>query len=141
MAPVKSADGSKLHTNLEDIQGRWKEHFCTLLNQQGSADPEACRWLKQRPIREELCEPITVNELAKALRSTRSGKAAGEDGIPAEVLKHGGPSLKAELLKLFNYCLESMALPQDFKDALIVTIYKKKGDRSECGNQRGISLL
>jgi len=34
-----------------------------------------------------------------------------------------------------------MALPQDFNDAIIVTIYKKKGERSECGNHRGISLL
>ena len=31
-------------------------------------------------------------------------------------------------------------LPQDFKDAKIVTIFKK-GDRSQCGNYRGISLL
>jgi len=34
-----------------------------------------------------------------------------------------------------------MALPQDFKDALIVTIYKKKGEGSECGNHCGISPL
>ena len=31
-------------------------------------------------------------------------------------------------------------VPQAWKDANIVTIYKK-GDRTECGNYRGISLL
>ena len=31
-------------------------------------------------------------------------------------------------------------MPQDFKDALIVPIFKK-GDRSQCGNHRGIFLL
>ena len=31
--------------------------------------------------------------------------------------------------------------PQDFKDALIVHIYKCKGDRACCDNHRGISLL
>jgi len=32
-------------------------------------------------------------------------------------------------------------LPQQRKDATIVTIYKKKGDRQVCGNSHGISLL
>ena len=33
------------------------------------------------------------------------------------------------------------AVPQDFKNALIVHIFKKKGDRSVCDDYRGISLL
>ena len=32
-------------------------------------------------------------------------------------------------------------LPQQWKDATIVAIFKKKGDKSVCGNYRGISLL
>ena len=31
--------------------------------------------------------------------------------------------------------------PQQWKDANIVTIYKRKGDRADCGNSHGISLL
>ena len=42
---------------------------------------------------------------------------------------------------MLNSCLEEELLPQDFKDALIVIIYKKKGERSDCGNHRGIALL
>jgi len=33
------------------------------------------------------------------------------------------------------------SVPQDFKDALIVHIYKRKGDRAVCDNHRSISLL
>ena len=32
-------------------------------------------------------------------------------------------------------------LPQQWKDATIVTTYKRKGDKSDCGNSRGTSLL
>ena len=32
-------------------------------------------------------------------------------------------------------------MPDDFHDALIVSLYKKKGSKSDCGNYRGISLL
>lgn len=43
VAPVKSADGGKLLTNLQDIRARWKEYFNNLLNQEGSAHPDACQ--------------------------------------------------------------------------------------------------
>ena len=32
-------------------------------------------------------------------------------------------------------------VPQDMRDANIVTLYKNKGDRGDCNNYRGISLL
>ena len=141
VAPVKTADGSKLCTDLQEITERWREHFCTLLNQEGAADPDACNQLDQRPVREDLCEPISMVELEEAIQNTRSGKAPGQDGIPSDILQHGGPKLKEQLLSLYNACWENSSVPQDFKDALIVTIYKRKGERNDCGNHRGISLL
>lgn len=45
------------------------------------------------------------------------------------------------LLDLFNRCLLSGTVPQDFRHALIVTIYSDNSDRAECGIHRGISLL
>ena len=32
-------------------------------------------------------------------------------------------------------------MPEDFRDALIVALYKNKGSKTDCGNYRGISLL
>ena len=91
--------------------------------------------------KDDLCIPIMVEELEKALQETRRGKAPGLDGISPEILKLGGPKLKAHLLSLCNTCWKRQTLPQDFKDALIITIYKRKGDRRECDNHQGISLL
>ena len=70
-----------------------------------------------------------------------SGKAAGPDAIAAEIYKYGGINLTKSLVKLFNNIWDSRAVPQEFKDATIVHIYKRKGDKSICDNHRGISLL
>ena len=79
----------------------------------------------------------TPDELQQALTSLKNGKAPGVDGIPAEVLKHSGTALHKELLWLCQRRWEDGAVPQDFKDA----IYKRKGDRRDCGNSRGFSPL
>ena len=63
--PVKSTDGSKLLTDLQDIRARWKEYFNNLLNHVGSAHPDACQQLKRKPTRNELFVEITMEELRK----------------------------------------------------------------------------
>ena len=54
--------------------------------------------------------------------------------------KHGGDNLPNRLHQLITKAWEEGSVPQAWKDASIVTIYKK-GDRTDCGNYRGISLL
>ena len=70
----------------------------------------------------------------------KDGKAPGGDGIPAEVWKYGGANLSNRLHRWIIKVWEEGHVPQAWKDANIVTIYKKR-DRTECGNYRGISLL
>ena len=60
--------------------------------------------------------------------------------ISAEMLKsHNG--IAEWLWDIVNKCWTEEDLPQDWKLAEVVPLYKKKGKRSECGNYRGISLL
>ena len=70
-----------------------------------------------------------------------SSRAPGADSIPAEIYKEGGDEVIRRLLQLYVKIWEDGEVPQDFKDALIVHIYKRKGDRACCDNHRGISLL
>ena len=58
----------------------------------------------------------TMEEIQHALQQMSSGKAPGVDGIPAEVLKHGGSSLLSQLTDLISKIWEEEAVPQDFKD-------------------------
>ena len=71
----------------------------------------------------------------------KSDKAAGVDGIPPELWKSGGPVLHSKLHELFFCCWEQGKLPRDLRDAVIATLYKNKGEKSDCYNNRGITLL
>ena len=70
-----------------------------------------------------------------------SGKAPGPDAIPAELYKMGGETIRSQLTSLFQTTWNQVHLPQELKDATIVHIYKRKGNRQSCDNHRGISLL
>ena len=68
-------------------------------------------------------------------------QAPGSDSIPAEIYKEGGKALTEKLHQLFLLIWQQEILPQDFKDASIIHLYKRKGNRQACDNHRGISLL
>ena len=83
----------------------------------------------------------TVEEVQEAINQLRSGKYPGPDNIPAEILKDGGLPVTMRLHELITDCWAQEEVPQDWKDATIVTIFKKKGSHQDCNNYRGISLL
>jgi len=70
-----------------------------------------------------------------------SGKAAGPDGIPAEVLKYGGMKLNRKLTSLLRKIWWEQTVPQEFRNTNIIHLYKRKGDRASYDKHRGISLL
>jgi hypothetical protein len=55
--------------------------------------------------------------------------------------KHGGTLTTSHLHGLFVSIWQQGEVPQELKDALIVHLFKNKGDRRNCDNHRGISLL
>ena len=137
--PVRSKNDTLL-TSSPDIKDRWIEHFSELLNQPTDVDQSLLHDIEQLPIDESLDLPITEEELDTALKNTKLGKSPGPDGILPEVLVHGGNTLKAFLFSIISIFWFTENLPSEIKDPNI-TILFKKGDRSQCGNYRGISLL
>ena len=102
---------------------------------------DALNAIECRPELEELDREPTIDELSEALDSLASGKAPGKDGIPAEVLRCCKETLITELHEILCLCWSEGEVPQDMRDANVVTLYKNKGDRGDCNNYRGISLL
>jgi hypothetical protein len=64
----------------------------------------------------------------------------GTDQILVEVLQAGGNTLYSMIYKLINYIWNMGELPQQWKESIIVPVYKK-GDKNDCGNYEGILLL
>jgi hypothetical protein len=63
----------------------------------------------------------------------------GIDQIPAELIKAGTRKIHSEIYKL-NSVWNKEELPEEWKELIIVPLYKK-GDKTDCNNYRGISLL
>ena len=140
-APLLSSDGSRLITEKEKILDRWAEHFDSVLNRPSSINDEAINRLPQVEINTSLADPPTVLETQKAIELLSNGKAPGSDSIPAEIYKTGGPKLVERMTLMFEEMWKQKRIPQDFKDASIIHLYKRKGNRQSCDNHRGISLL
>jgi len=140
VAAVFSQD-RELLTEPEAINNRWMQHFRDLLNRPSTMCNATLSALDQAPVMEELVALPRMDELREAILNLKVGKACGPDGIPPEIYKYGGNTLTAHLHALFIKIWEQESVPQAFKDALIIHLYKRKGDRRDCGNHRGISLL
>jgi sorting nexin-29 len=67
-------------------------------------------------------------------------KSPGSDQIPAELIQTGGEMLLSAIHKLINSIWNKEELTDQWKESIIVPIYKK-GDKIDCNNDRGISLL
>ena len=62
------------------------------------------------------------------------------DGVLNEMLKFGGYWMRASLCHMFNIAFERQQIPSDWRNGLIVPLYKD-GDKEMASNYRGITLL
>ena len=70
----------------------------------------------------------------------KNGKAAGKDEITGENIKAGGGKVLDWVWRLCNMTSESGVVYEGWRSAVIVPLYKDKGERTEFKNYRVISL-
>jgi hypothetical protein len=78
-------------------------------------------------------------EVEIAIAKLKKYKSPGSDQIPAELIQAGGKMLLSAIHKLLN-SIWNKELPNLWKESIIVPVHKK-GDKSECNNYYGISML
>ncbi|KAK3516660.1 hypothetical protein QTP70_021999 [Hemibagrus guttatus] len=133
---IKDRDGRVL-TSEESVQRRWKEFFEELMNEENEREKrvEGVNSVEQK------VDKIRKDEVRKALKRMKSGKAVGPDDIPVEVWKCLGEATVEFLTSLFNRVLESERMPEEWRRSMLVPIFKNKGDVQSCSNFRGIKLM
>eukprot|EP00752_Nemacystus_decipiens_P005560 g5031.t1 len=133
--------------NKDAILKRWRRFFDTLLNSKFSTlNPDVVEQVAQRPTTRATRRLAAVpdpEEVEAATKGLWNWKAVGPDLLAAELLKVDGddePIVRERLCAIFVEVWNGGEMPQKWKDATIKVLYKK-GDRSNCNNFRGISLL
>ena len=73
-----------------------------------------------------------LHEVTKAIRRLKIGRAAGADGITAELLKCAEKPISEALHKVITNVWSTGRVPAEWKEGIIVSLYKGKGSQSEC---------
>ncbi|KAK3508896.1 hypothetical protein QTP70_013717 [Hemibagrus guttatus] len=133
---IKDRDGRVL-TSEESVQRRWKEYFEELMNEENEREKrvEGVNSVEQK------VDKIRKDEVRKALKRMKSGKAVGPDDILVEVWTCLGEAAVEFLTSLFSRVLESERMPEEWRRSVLVPIFKNKGDVQSCSNYRGIKLM
>ena len=130
---IKDSQGNIL-SDEKDILSRWREYFEDHLNpvKDVATDTQEIHFGEEAV--------LTVSEVSTAIRGLKSGKAAGEDEIRPEMLKALTGNGVLWLTRVCQVAWKLGRAPKDWQTGVIIPIFKK-GDRKECTNYRGISLL
>ncbi|KAJ8375559.1 hypothetical protein SKAU_G00061390 [Synaphobranchus kaupii] len=132
VAPLKSTTGEIIN-NRDKQMDSWAEHYSELYSRENSVSCSALDTIKRLPVMVELDGEPTTEELYKTIDSLPIGKAPGNDGIATELIKCSKNTLLQPLHNLLCQCWRKGAVPQDMRDANIVTLYKNKGDSMPLG--------
>ena len=137
-------EGGKLLRDKGRIRERWVRFFRSLLDSEiDMLDRDIPNGLPQHPVANALGIQPTEEEIATVMKAMAKAKAVGPDSLPAELLKLGlqqDRTILLELHRLITFTWREGKVPQQWKYA-VITVLHKKGDKPECGNYRGISLV
>ena len=100
----------------------------------------AAEWARPGHEAHGLGDEFMFDEVHGCMRSLKNHKAAGGDGILAELLKQSGGTGVPVLTNLFNAVLATRCVPSAWRKGIVVHL-AKGGDEGDCSNYRPLTLL
>jgi hypothetical protein len=126
----------RLLTKDEDINNKWQEYFDKLFNEDGGSSSIELD-ISSDDLNRQFVRRIQESEVKDALKRMKGGKAMGPDEIPIEVWRSLRDIAIVWLTKLFNLIFRSNKMPDEWRQSILVSIFKNKGDVQSCTNYRG----
>ena len=86
-------------------------------------------------------EPEFTNlEVINVIKNLKAGKAPGPDGIPNEAMKYANNQTLHIYCNEMNKILKGMDIPEQWNEGSLKRLFKGKGVKGKCSNERGITL-
>jgi len=136
-------DGSSI-LNPEEICDGINKHFCSIGTRVGENLPAGngnfYQYLGPPSLNSMYLSPVTAEEIYQIIDSMPVGRAPGDDGFTLKLVKRNKPWMVTPLLHIIKLSLSLGQVPDKFKTAKVLPIFKK-GDPADPSNYRPISLL
>ena len=94
-----------------------------------------------RPVVSDLNDvEFNFQNIRSALRNLQCKTSCGIDNLPSIFYKKSMDCLIQPLILIFQRSFETSEIPQSWKDAIVIPVYKCKGDKGDVSNYRPISM-
>ncbi len=130
----------KKHTQAKTTHEIPFDSLTTHFKHLNEVDPAESTVNDINPENEFINQPFSQDEVNRAIRKIKNGKACGPDDIYPEFIKYAPAEATEVFTDLFNLVLKTGNVPDAWATAIINPIHKK-GSYSDPNNYRGISLI
>ena len=142
-------DGNEIENKLEAME--YTANYYEDLYQARKGDESQVHWThkiehhikkleKLNHTKPEETRKLSMRELNLALKQLSRGKSPGPDNIPNEALIETNKDTRRIFLQVFNKIYADEEIPKTWCEGNIIKIYKGKGKKGKCSNERGITL-
>ena len=136
--------GDTVVTNAKSVASGFNDFFANigkdLVNQISDSARNFREFLGERVVVDFIFAPLTPQIIYKIANKIKPKNSCGPDYISSKLLKDILPIIINPLCHVFNLSLQTGYIPERFKVAKVVPIFKS-GDRQQFTNYRPISLL
>ena len=135
VAPLKNIDGfihSSSQSKAEILNAQFQSVF-TVEDLSSMPDKGPSPYASMEDIK------FNTKGVHKQLTQLNTHKATGPDNIPTAILRLAADELAPVLTRFYQYSYDHGTVPQDWRDAHIVPVFKK-GERHQPANYRPVSL-